>query len=106
MPFISDFTTIYCRDGTSESLPGDQARYRAYLHPDEWSLTPPAPLNWQYEKPRYRLTRDLKPAEKARFRFEPPFSETAMDTWHMASGPWQPEMKLKPRRGRMPRCRV
>jgi hypothetical protein len=58
-----------------------------YLHPDEWSLTPPAPLGWEREIPRYRVTRDLKPAEKTRFRFEPPFSETASDTYQYGDRP-------------------
>lgn len=39
-------------------------------------------LAWQYEIPRYRLIRDLKPAAKPRFRIEPPFSQQAdADTW-------------------------
>lgn len=67
-------TTIYCRDGTSETLPADQARYRAYLHPEEWSLTPPPPLNWEREIPRYRATRDLQPSPNARHRHEPPLA--------------------------------
>jgi hypothetical protein len=81
MTIISDRITIYDRAGGSETLRADQAHYRVHLHPDEWSLTPPAPLNWQYEIPKYRCTRALLPAEKARFRFETPFTEMAMDTW-------------------------
>jgi hypothetical protein len=82
MPIISDRLTIYHRDGTTETLPADQARYRTYLKPAEWSLTPPPPLNWEREIPRYRVTRDLQPAQKARFRSEPPFSETwQSDCW-------------------------
>jgi hypothetical protein len=63
MPIISDHITIYNRDGTSETLPADQARYRAYLHPEEWSLTPPPPLNWDRETPRYKATRRSPVAE-------------------------------------------
>jgi hypothetical protein len=35
-----------------------------------------APPGWEREIPKYRVTRDLKPAPKARFRSEPPFSMT------------------------------
>jgi hypothetical protein len=34
----------------------------------------PAPPGWERETPRYRASRDIQPATKARFRFEPPFS--------------------------------
>jgi hypothetical protein len=82
MPIISERTTIYNIDGTSETLPIDQARYRVYMNPGEWSLTPPPPPNWDRELPLYRLTRDLQPAQKPRFRHEPPFSETwESDVW-------------------------
>jgi hypothetical protein len=74
MPIISDRTTIYCRDGTSETLGSDQARYKAYFNPTEWSLTKPPPPGWTREVPRYRVTRDLQPAAKPRFRFETPFA--------------------------------
>jgi hypothetical protein len=83
MPIISsDRTTIYCRDGTTASLPADQARYRTQMQPQEWSMTPPPPLGWERTVPRYKVTRDLQPAQKARFRFEPPFAETwQSDVW-------------------------
>jgi hypothetical protein len=45
-------------------------------------LTKPPPLNWEREIPKYRVTRDLKPAQKERFRHEPPFAETwVSDVW-------------------------
>jgi hypothetical protein len=79
---MSELATIYSRDGSSVTLPIDQARNRTYFEPTEWSLTKPPPLNWQSEIPRYRIVRDLKPAEKTRFRFEKPFSETSSnDSW-------------------------
>jgi hypothetical protein len=82
MTIISDdWTTIYNRDGSCETLRADLARNRVHFAPHEWSLTPPAPLNWQYEKPRYLVTRDLQPAQRERYRSEPPFSEMAPDTW-------------------------
>ena len=61
------------RDCTTASLPAEQARYRVYMNPGEWSLTPPPPLNWDREVPRYKITRDLQPASRARYRTEPPF---------------------------------
>jgi hypothetical protein len=33
------------------------------------------PLNWKSEIPKYKISRDTKPAPKERFRFEPPFSQ-------------------------------
>jgi hypothetical protein len=40
------------------------------------------PPGWQNTIPKYRVTRDMKPAEKARFRSEPPFAEVwDSDTW-------------------------
>jgi hypothetical protein len=81
MPLISTATIYNLRDGTSETLPADQAQYRAYFQPAEWSLIKPPPLNWQFELPRYRLTKDLQPAEKSRFRHETPFTEIWSEAW-------------------------
>jgi hypothetical protein len=40
------------------------------------------PLDWKREIPRYRISRETKPAPKARFRFEPPFaSGSDASTW-------------------------
>jgi hypothetical protein len=40
------------------------------------------PLNWKREIPKYRISRDTKPAPKERFRFEPPFSSgSESDVW-------------------------
>jgi hypothetical protein len=40
------------------------------------------PLNWKREIPKYRVSRDTKPAPKERFRFEPPFaSGSESDVW-------------------------
>jgi hypothetical protein len=42
-----------------------------------------APLpGWERETPKYRVTRDIQPAEKARLRSEPPFAEVwDSDRW-------------------------
>jgi hypothetical protein len=40
------------------------------------------PLNWKREIPKYRISRNTKPAPKERFRFEPPFSSgSESDVW-------------------------
>jgi hypothetical protein len=46
------------------------------------------PAGWQFETPRYRAVRDLNPAPKARFRFEPPFSLCYdSDSWQYGTQP-------------------
>ena len=35
------------------------------------------PPGWQFQVPQYRASRDIEPAEKVRFRYEPPFSRMA-----------------------------
>jgi|SRR5450631_211719 hypothetical protein len=88
MSIISDRTTIYNRDGSIATLPAEQARYRVYMSPGEWSLTPPPPPGWDREVPRYRLTRDLQPASRARYRTEPPFeSMSNNDCWQYGERP-------------------
>ena len=42
---------------------------------EPWLFHKPPPLNWELEKPRYRVTRNLRPAQLARYRLEPPFAE-------------------------------
>jgi hypothetical protein len=40
------------------------------------------PLNWKREIPKYRISRDTKPAPKERFKFEPPFASCSeADIW-------------------------
>jgi hypothetical protein len=44
--------------------------------------------DWQSVVPRYRVVRDLRPAEKSRFNFEPPFAETwQSDVWQYGDRP-------------------
>ena len=46
------------------------------------------PHRWEFEVPRFRVSRDLQPAPKARFRFEPPFSTCFdSDTYQYGSRP-------------------
>jgi hypothetical protein len=40
------------------------------------------PPDWMTTTPKYRVSRDLRPADKARYRLEPPFAQTSdSDTW-------------------------
>jgi hypothetical protein len=44
--------------------------------------------NWDREIPIYRITRDLKPSTKSRFKFEPPFAQLAdSDVWQYSDRP-------------------
>jgi hypothetical protein len=89
MPITSTATIYNRHTGATETLPADQAALKTFYQRDEWSSIKPPPLNWETEIPRYRVTRDLKPAEKNRFRFEPPFSETwESDTWQYGDRPY------------------
>jgi hypothetical protein len=79
-------TTIFHIDGREQTMDIHEASRLIVAgqagNGKGWSFHKPPPQNWQYEKPRYRVTRDLQPAQKARFRSEPPFSETwQSDVW-------------------------
>jgi hypothetical protein len=48
----------------------------------------PAPAGWEREVPKYRATRDLDPAERARYRSEPPFAnQFGADIWQYSDRP-------------------
>jgi hypothetical protein len=80
---IISTTTIFNRlDGSSLTLPADQAALKTYYERATWSAQPLPPPGWEFIEPRYLVTRDLQPAQKNRFRFENPFSETSSnDSW-------------------------
>jgi hypothetical protein len=89
---IISTATLYHRDGHEKIFTAAEISRMASCGQvgagKDWSSVAPAPLNWQFEIPRYRVTRDLKPAQKARFRFEPPFSETwESDCWQYGERP-------------------
>jgi hypothetical protein len=45
-----------------------------------------APAGWERVVPRYRIVRELKPAEKTRFRLETPFSSMSdSNTWQFGT---------------------
>jgi hypothetical protein len=80
---IVSTATIYNRhDGSTETLPADQAALKTYYQRETWSAQPLPPKDWEREVPRYRITRDLAPAMKNRFRFENPYTDlTCGDSW-------------------------
>jgi hypothetical protein len=46
------------------------------------------PDGWEFETPRYRVVRDTQPAEKPRFRSEPPFSSSSSSSiWQYGERP-------------------
>jgi hypothetical protein len=54
----------------------------------EWSFRPPLPAGWDLSIPKYRVTMDVIPAEKPRFRFEPPFTSISDNSvWQYAERP-------------------
>jgi hypothetical protein len=54
--------------------------------PDRQVIPNVAPAGWERVIPRYRISRELKPGEKTRFRSEPPFSSMSdSDTWQFGT---------------------
>jgi hypothetical protein len=46
------------------------------------------PPGWEREVPKYRVARDTRPAQKARFRLEPPFASCLdIDVWQHGEKP-------------------
>jgi hypothetical protein len=74
---MSKTATIYHRDGRERTVDIHEASRLAGAGTvgadKDWSFHKPPPLNWEREVPRYKATRDLRPAERARYRLEPPF---------------------------------
>jgi hypothetical protein len=70
--------TLYHRDGYERTFDvGEHARMAGCGQVGagkDWSSVKPPPLGWERETPKYRVTRDVQPAPKARFRLEPPFT--------------------------------
>jgi hypothetical protein len=82
-----DTATIYHRDGREQTIDVHQASRLTY-NDKAWSFVKPPPANWQYETPKYKATRDLRPALKARYRTEPPFeSMSDPDVWQYGDRP-------------------
>jgi hypothetical protein len=68
--------TIYSPAGKSRILEANHAAEEVRRRPGEWSFTKPPPIGWERETPKYRAAREVHPAQKVRFRFEPPFAMT------------------------------
>jgi hypothetical protein len=59
------------------------------MTPDRQPIIPATPPpGWERETPKYRATRDIQPAPKARFRSEPPFGTVFdSDVWQYGTRP-------------------
>ena len=81
--------TIYHLDGREQTLDVHEAS--RLVGPRQvgagagWSFHKPPPQCWELTVPKYRVTRDVRPAERARYRLETPFS-TVFDSsvWQYA----------------------
>jgi hypothetical protein len=84
MPIIST-AKLYDVDGHEKVFTADEICRMASCGQvgagKEWSSAPPPPSDWKRIVPRYRVTRDVQPAEKSRFRFESPFTEIWSGAW-------------------------
>jgi hypothetical protein len=82
-------TTIFHEDGRQREMEvNEAARLIGYGQAGAgkgWSFVKPPPLNWERETPKYRASRDVHPAPRARYRDEPPFSTISdNDCWQYA----------------------
>jgi hypothetical protein len=89
---MNQTTTIYHRDGRERTVGVHEASRlvgAGTIGADkEWSLHKPPPIGWQFETPKYKATRDVEPAPKARFRSEPPFTTpSGIDIWQYGERP-------------------
>jgi hypothetical protein len=50
----------------------------------EWSSIAPPPANWDRVVPRYKVSLAVRPPQRARYRYEPPFEAggTETDVWN------------------------
>jgi hypothetical protein len=82
---IISTATLYHRDGHEKIFTAAEISRMASCGQvgagKDWSSVAPPPLGWERIVPRYRVTRDVQPAEKSRFRFEPPFTEIWSGAW-------------------------
>jgi hypothetical protein len=78
--------TIYHRDGGEKTVDVHEASRLVGTGTvgagRDWSFVKPPPPGWEREIPKYRVTRDVHPAPKERFRYEPPFAMISdSDVW-------------------------
>jgi hypothetical protein len=84
--------TIYHRDGRERTVDVHEASRLAGTGTvgadKEWSFYKPPPSGWERETPKYRASRDIKPALKARYRSETPFANISdSDVWQYGEQP-------------------
>jgi hypothetical protein len=85
-------TTIYHVDGRTQTMEVNEASRLVGAGQvgagKGWSFVKPPPLNWERSIPRYKATRDLQPAQRDRYRFEPPFEKIwDSDIWQYGERP-------------------
>jgi hypothetical protein len=81
--------TIYHLDGREMTLDVHEASRlvgpRQVGDGKGWSFVKPPPEGWELTVPKYRVARDVRPAERPRYRLEPPFSTILdPDIWQYA----------------------
>jgi hypothetical protein len=54
-----------------------------------WTTKLPAPPDWEFEVPKYRVMRDVWPEANPRFRLERPHSGTNLSVWQYAERPYK-----------------
>jgi len=82
---IISTATLYHRDGHEKIFTAAEISRMASCGQvgagKDWSSVAPPPAGWERIVPRYRVTRDVQPAEKSRFRSETPFTEIWSAAW-------------------------
>ncbi|MBR0974092.1 hypothetical protein [Bradyrhizobium japonicum] len=87
---MTSTATIYSPTGECRTLEANAAASEVRKDPREWSFTKPAPVGWDRETPRYRVTIQggVYPSPNSRFRFEPPFASCSDNSvWQYAARP-------------------
>lgn len=80
-------STIYHRDGTSQTLEAYRARNQVNLDPSAWSFMPFPPPGWERETPKYQVRYDVGLETYARHRHETPHSAVQHDVWQYGTRP-------------------
>jgi hypothetical protein len=89
---MDKMTTIFHQDGREQTIDVHEASRLVGAGQagagKGWSFHKPPPDNWNFETPKYRATRDLRPAERDRHRSEPPFAKVFVsDVWQFGERP-------------------
>lgn len=78
--------TLYHRDGHEQTFTAAEISRMASCGQvganRDWSSVAPPPPGWERTVPKYLVTRDVRPAERARYRHETPFASCSdSDVW-------------------------